>query len=190
MPLTAVELCATALLKIGAAPIGSFDDPGTEAACAVRLYPVARDALLTVFPWSFTQASAQLTALPAAPQAEFAFAFDMPADCLRAISAGVGRASRGLTYKIEGTRLHADYAPVTLAYQRRAAEADFPPFFVQALLCRLAADLCIPITESSSRAQDLYRLAEAELRIARLLDSQQSTPRRIEDFTLVQARFA
>ena len=35
---------------------------------------------------------------------------------------------------------------------------------------------------------DLYRLAEAELRRARLIDSQQTTPRAIEDFTLIEAR--
>ena len=34
MPLSAVELCATALLKIGAQPITSFADDSAEAACA------------------------------------------------------------------------------------------------------------------------------------------------------------
>ena len=35
---------------------------------------------------------------------------------------------------------------------------------------------------------DLYRLAEAELRSARLIDSQQSTPQAFDDFTLIEAR--
>lgn len=190
MPLTDVELCATALVKLGAQPITSFDDAGAEAAIARRLYPVARDALLGSFPWRFAATTAQLQALPGTPAADFGFAVRLPTDCLRVVSAGVGRASQGLTYRIEGDRLLAGYAPVTVAYQRRVDEADFPPFFVQALVCRLAAELCIPITEQSGRAQDLYRIAEAELRVARLLDSQQGTPRRIEDFTLIGARFA
>ena len=51
-----------------------------------------------------------------------------------------------------------------LNYQRRVPEADLPAFFVPLLVTRLAAEFCIPLTEGSSRAMDLYRLAEAELR--------------------------
>ena len=73
-------------------------------------------------------------------------------------------------------------------YQRRVPETDLPPFFVPLLVTRLAAEFCIPLTEGSSRAMDLYRLAEAELRTARLIDSQQTTPQAFDDFTLIEAR--
>ena len=43
MSLSAVELCAAALVKIGAQPIASFEDETAEAACARRLYPIARE---------------------------------------------------------------------------------------------------------------------------------------------------
>jgi hypothetical protein len=42
--------------------------------------------------------------------------------------------------------------------------------------------------ESTSRAELLYKLAENEFRRARLVDAQQDTPQRFEDFTLVEAR--
>jgi hypothetical protein len=35
---------------------------------------------------------------------------------------------------------------------------------------------------------ELFRLAEAELKLARLIDSQQGTPQRVDDFTLIEAR--
>ncbi len=44
------------------------------------------------------------------------------------------------------------------------------------------------LTESSSRAEYLAKKAEDELARARLTDSQQATPRRFEDFTLVEIR--
>ena len=69
-------------------------------------------------------------------------------------------------------------------------EAELPAFFVPLLVTRLAAEFCIPLTEGSSRAMDLYRLAEAELRTARLIDSQQTTPQAFDDFTLIEARIA
>ena len=57
-------------------------------------------------------------------------------------------------------------------------------------MTRLAAEFCIPLTEGSSRAMGLCRLAEAELRAARLIDSQQTTPQAFDDFTLIEARIA
>jgi hypothetical protein len=55
-------------------------------------------------------------------------------------------------------------------------------------VARLAAEFCLPLTESQSRAEMLFRLAETELRGARLVDSQQDTPRAIEHFPLVDVR--
>ncbi len=192
MPLTAVEICAAALVKVGARPIAILEEAGLEAACARRLYPIVRDALLVAHPWSFTLAHARLDRDPGpGPVADFGRAFALPADHLRTLSAGVGRNARGLTYRIQGARLLADAdRDVVIAYQRRADEAEFPALFVQPLVTRLAAELCVPVTEGTARAAELIQLAELELRRARLLDSQQATPRRIEDFTLVEARYS
>src|SRR3954453_13630774 len=111
---------------------------------------------------------------------------------------------------MQGTRMLPAANSVTVAYQRRAEEASFPVFFVQALVARLAAEFCVPLTEGTARAAELMQLAELglrrgagrparaaelmqlaelELRRARLADSQQATPPRIEDFTLIEARY-
>ena len=188
MPMTAAELCAAALVKIGARPISDLAEDTAEAACARRLYPIARDLLLGLHPWSFTLAQARLTAEPASPLADFACAFALPADHLRTISVGTGARSRGLAYRIQGDRILCDAAEIVLAYQRRVPEEELPAFFLPLVVTRLAAEFCVPLTEGSGRAMDLYRLAEAELRSARLIDSQQATPQAFEDFTLIGAR--
>ena len=82
------------------------------------------------------------------------------------------------------TAAHTSLGMLRSARRRRA----FPPFFAQALVARLAAEFCLPLTESASRSEVLFRLAEAELRQARLVDSQQDTPRAIEGFPLVDVR--
>lgn len=189
MSLSDVELCNAALVKIGARPIAGFADAGAEALCAGRLYPIIRDALLSAHPWSFTLAQATLLPQVGEPVADYGRSFALPADHLRTISAGYGGSARGLSYRIQGTLLLASSDAVVIAYQRRAEEGTFPAFFVQALVTRLAAEFCVPLTEGTARASDLYQIAQAELRAARALDSQQSTPRRIEDFTLIEARF-
>jgi hypothetical protein len=190
MPMSAIELCAAALVKIGARPFAAFAEDTAEAACARRLYPIARDLLLGMHPWSFTLAQTRLTPDAQAPVADFAYGFALPEDHLRTVSVGTSGRSRGTAYRVQGGRILCDAQEIVLNYQRRVPESELPAFFVPLLVTRLAAEFCIPLTEGSSRAMDLYRLAEAELRSARLIDSQQTTPQAFDDFTLIEARIA
>lgn len=188
MATTALDLCAAALLKIGAQPIASMASETVEGACVRQLYPMTRDALLSAHPWSFTLTQADLAARPEPPIADFAYAFALPADHLRTVSVGARGSGRGLAYRVQGAAILCDVDAVTLTYQRRVDEAELPAFVVPLLVDRLAAELCVPLTENTARAGELLRLAEAELRLARLVDSQQATPRQIDDFTLIAAR--
>jgi len=190
MALSSIELCSSALVKLGAEAISSFDDGSAEARVAARLYPLARDALLSSHPWSFATRQAALARLATAPVTTFAYAYQLPADYLKALSAGAGGRSSGLVFQIVNRQLHTDADALVLTYVFRPSEGDFPPYFNAALVARLAAEFCLPLTENSSRAERLVRLADAELKVAKLVDSQQDTPPRVEDFTLIRARLA
>ncbi|MBM3557228.1 MAG: hypothetical protein FJX47_16940, partial [Alphaproteobacteria bacterium] len=178
MALSPVQLSSRALIRLGASPIASFDDGTVEAEIARNLYPSTRDALLSSHPWSFATTQATLARLAEAPIADHANAFQLPGDFLRALSAGGNGSGRGLDYRLAGGRLLADAEAATLTYVYRPDEGSFPPFFDQALIARLAAEFCLPITESTSRADSLGRLAEAEFRRAKNIDSQQDIPPR------------
>lgn len=188
MALSAIALCARALLKIGAATIASFDEGSAEAEVAANLYPPVRDALLSAHPWNFATGQVTLPRLAALPVADYAYAYQLPADFLRALSAGIGGRGFGIPYRIAESRLHTDADEVVLTYVFRPDELTFPPFFAQALIARLAAEFCIPLTESSARAELLYKLAEDEFRRAKLADGQQDTPQAITDFPLIEVR--
>lgn len=188
MALSAIALSARALIKLGARAISSFEDGTVEAEVAANLYPSVRDALLSCHPWRFATAQARLARLEAAPVADLPHAFQLPAGFLRALSAGTGARGRGVAYRIAERQLHASHDEIWLTYLFRPPEAAFPPFFDQTLIARLAAELCLPVTESASRAELLHRLAEEELRRARLIDSQQDGPRAIDHFPLIEAR--
>lgn len=189
MSMTELELCNAALAKLGANPITALGDGSTEGELASQLYPITIDAVLISFPWSFSLAQQQLSAAPVPPVADFTNAFSLPADVLRTISAGAPGSGRGLFFRIFGAELHTDADRVVLTYQRRIAATDFPAYFLPTVINRLSADLCLPLTESASRAEILSRLAAAELQHARLIDSQQASPRAVEDFTLIAARY-
>lgn len=183
MALTALALCTRALLKIGAAPVTSLEDGTAEAEVAANLYPGTRDALLSCHPWSFATGQASLNRLAAAPLSGFANAFQLPADLLRAIHV-MPRAA----FRIQEGRLLTDASDVTLTYVVRPAESEWPPSFAAALVARLAAEFCVPLTESTSRAESLHRLAESDLRAAKLADGQGQTPRAITSFPLLDVR--
>jgi hypothetical protein len=188
MALNGIQLSSRALIKIGATPIAGFEEGTAESLVAATLYPSIRDALLSAYPWSFATAQRTLARLVAVPAADFDYAYQLPADFLRALSAGEAGYGRGIDYRIVERRLHTNAASVTLSYIFRPNETAFPPFFDQALISRLAAEFCLPITESTSRSEALHRLAEDEFKKARLVDAQQDVSARFENFSLVEAR--
>lgn len=185
---TAINLCTRALVKIGASGISGFDDGTAEAEVAAAFYEPTRDALLSANDWSFAIKKARLAMLADPPAADYQNAFQLPSDFIRAISAGVDGRTRGLEYEIVGDTLNASSDSVVLTYVSRPDESIFPPFFTQALVSRLAAEFCIPLTESTSRAEMLHTIAEKEFRRARIIDTQQDVQPRFEDFSLIEAR--
>ena len=188
MALTALELCSRALLRIGAQAIASMDEGTGEAEIASGLYAGTRDALISAHPWSFATGQASLPRLAAEPSADFQYAFQLPPNFLRALSAGGPGLGRGLNYRLFEDRLHCDADQVTLTYIFLPHESSFPAFFAAALVARLSAEFCIPLTESSARAQILFSQAETELRAARRADSQQATTQSLDGFPLIRAR--
>lgn len=188
MALNDVGLCSRALIRLGAAPITSFADGTAESEIAGALFGPTRDALLSSYPWSFASGQVELTSLVDAPVADFQNAFALPNDFLRAVSAGSAGRGRGLHYRIARGALHTDSESVILSYIFRPEEEEFPPYFDMVLIARLAAEFCIPVTENTSRADALYRLADIEFAKARQIDAQQDSPGRIENFSLIDVR--
>lgn len=188
MALSNIALCSRALMKLGADSIASFEDGTAEAEVAASLYGPVRDALISGHPWSFASGQAVLAQLAAEPVADYSYAYQLPSDFLRVLSAGTGARGRGIDYRIAERRLHTDVADVTLTYIFRPDESTFPAFFDQALIARLAAEFCIPLTDSTSRAEVLHKLAEDELMQAKTIDAQQESPMFLENFSLIEVR--
>jgi hypothetical protein len=188
MTLSATALSSLALQRIGAHAINSFSDGTVEANIAGALYQPIRDGLISSFPWTFATEQATLAQLTTPPLADYDYAFALPNDFLRAISAGVSVKGSGIRYRIYQNALHCNFNTVNLTYIFRPLEANCPAFFDTAIIARLAAEFCIPLTESTARAQLLYELANQEYARARQIDSMQETPNAITDFTLVEAR--
>ncbi len=184
----AIGICARALTKLGANTISSFSENATEAAVANQLYDTTLNALLAAYPWRFALAQRKLARLNAAPTADFRFSYALPNDCIRIISAGASTRDSGLNYRVFNNQLHADSEQAVLTYIRRPTEDKFPAFFIQALVAKLAAVFCLPLTESTARTDYLKKEADAEIASARLIDSHQAVPPSFQDFSLIEVR--
>lgn len=188
MALSAISLCSRALVKIGAKGIVSFNENTAESEVAMHLYSSTRDALLSAHPWRFAMAQKNLARLVQEPFADYEYAYQLPNDFLRAISAGSGKRGQGLNYRIHEDKLHTNADNVMLTYLFRPNERSFPPFFDQVLISRLAAEFCLPLTESTSRADYLNKQANEVFEQAKLIDAQQAIPNAIIDFPLIGVR--
>lgn len=188
MPFTSIDLCSRALIKIGAKSISSFSEESAEATVAEQLYTPTLEGLLSSYPWRFALSQRELARLVQAPNGDFAYAYALPNDFLRAISAGTAMRGKGLNYRIFNNQLHTDSESVLLTYLYKPTESDFPPFFSQLIISWLAAEFCLPLTESTSRAEHLRKLAETDFIRTKLIDAQQSVPSCFQDFSLIEVR--
>lgn len=188
MNYTDINICSKALSKLGVEGITSFVDGTAESEIAASLYELIKDGMISSYPWSFATSQKELPRLAQVPIADYQYSYLLPNDYLRIISAGAGSRGKGLEYRINGNMLHTNSSSVVITYIYRVLEENFPPFFCDALTTKLAAEFCLSLVDDMGKANNLLKKAEEEVRNARLIDAQQATPKKFEDFTLVEVR--
>lgn len=152
------EIANLALTKLGPGSgyITSFEtDTSVAGQAARRTYEAVRDLVLESHAWRFARKRAVLSADATAPEWGYERRFQVPEDFLRPLSIEEFEGD----FEHEGGFLLCDYAadePLNLRYLARVTETGkFSPSFVDALACRWAAELALPVTKSKSARQDL-----------------------------------
>lgn len=184
-----VAICNLALAELGrGAEITSLDENSQAARACRRRYPHARDAVLRSYDWNFAARRTHLPASANPPAFGYDRAFDLPPDCLlvRAIHDGACT-----PWEVEGTRiLVSAAAPLPVSYTARVVNPGvFDALFVDVLATRLAADLCVQLSENTPRAQALLQLFQFKLDEARRCDSQEGQAMRSQRSSWLDARF-
>lgn len=168
-----VDICNQALTKVGAARITSLSDGSKQANALNAIYDVKRDVELAAHPWTFAMTRAQLPASATAPLFGWARSFQLPAQFLRMVEVGEDwvfyEGPTGPLFAIEGGAILTDEAaPLNVRYVQRITNAgQYPPLFVEALACRLAAEVCEPLTQSLSKREQAWREYKEAIREAR-----------------------
>lgn len=169
---SAVTLCNAALLQLHADRIDTLTESTENARICNERYEPLRDALLVSHPWNFAQARAELSQSATTPSYGYAYAFDLPGDCLRVLD--VDSNYSNLVYKIEKRTLLFDESTVKIRYIQRIEDEDsFPIYFQEALIAKIAADIGYAVTGDLKQAEYFYKLSEEKLSNARTTDGQE-----------------
>ena len=180
--MTQVQLCNVALAHLGEAPIASLADSTVAGrACALH-YDPTRTEVIRSHRWNFaTQRAALVESLPA-PAFGWAHAFDLPANCLRALEINDNEIGDVIseTWAIEGRHLLTNADSVNLVYIKDIGDVALTdPLFAAAFGLKLAAVLSETIRGSTGKTAELLQLYDARTApLARRIDANEGRRRK------------
>lgn len=187
-----VSLCNQALTSLGATPILSIDDDTTEAKLCKLHYQPTLESMLEAASWSFATKRMELPKSSEAPPSPWTSQFLIPTDILRIIEAGDSPnfdAENSTQWQIEGQYIVTDSEKCYIrAITRNIAVNNFTTSFSQAFTARLAAEMCLAITQSQSTTNSQFQKAGELMQMAITLDSMQGRTRKLRSNKYLSAR--
>lgn len=156
MPSTALSICNSALIKLGAKTITTFTDDRKEAELCSARYPLIRDNLLRGHTWAFAKRAISLTPDDVSDLPSWEQMFSAPSSVARIISIKDAD-DNTIEYELINGHIYADESSIIVRYVMKYDDVDdgveFPSDFGEALASMLAADICISLTQTQALRQ-------------------------------------
>lgn len=154
------EIVNRALVRLAGPVLSDLDtDTGPTAVSARAVYDPARRGLLTEEDWHFASSRAgPLTDDAVTPAFQYSYTLSLPTGFL--VKRWISNSEDGFyeidDYVIEGNKVLTNDASVYMRYTKDITDTTiFHPLFTDALVLRIAKDLCLEITESTKLLQTL-----------------------------------
>lgn len=194
-----VETANRALTKLGAARIASLTDDNKQARAVNSCFYALLDAELRANRWTFAIKRATLAALTESPEFGYAYQYQLPDDFLRLDMIGDIFPSVPMDnyistetedYAIEGNLILTDLtAPLKIRYGARILDPEqWDALFIEALACRIAAEICEDLTQSSGKRQQAWNEYTAALKAAKRVNALERPPATFQDNSWVFSR--
>ena len=193
------NICNLALQQMGRPIIiASLSEDSNAARLCARQYPISRDAVLRAYPWNFAQRRDELDAHNDTPAFEFAYMYELPSDYLGNLRLFDNDSER---FKIE-TYVESTASsirvvltdvgePLQVKYTARITDPTlFDPLFIDALAAHVGANIAVALSESQSKAEQLWSVYSAKLREARAVDASEDTADAMPQGNWVSDRFS
>jgi len=182
-----VDICNSALIKLGATPITALTDETKEARLCNYQFAKIRDSVLRSAPWNFATRRILLSPLVATLEWGELNQFQLPSDCVRFWKVSSSNSS----YSIEGTVIvSADETIQGFYISNLVPVSKWDANFKEALANMLAADLCYAMTQSTSLKASLESSGEFWINQARSHNSQEVTPENFRFDGYINGRYA
>ena len=177
---TNIDICARALVMIGASPISSFDDGTTEATVASNTYEDTVRADLSMMRWRFASGQSQLSRLTDTPAGRFDAAYQLPSDLLSLHTVTINDNILSYDRYEDMVYCKAASGDVLIAdYTYRADESSWPPYFILLAQYHMAATFAASVARSGDMQNLFLQQYVSQMRLAKNLDSQEQTARKI-----------
>lgn len=195
-----IQIINSALTKLGAKRITALTDNVKEAREMNAIYELRRDACQRAHNWSFAIERTTLPALSDAPSWGYAYAYQLPSDCLRVVQVNDIWVIPGLAdyisgvddepFKIEGRKIVSDWsAPLKLKYIKRVTDASqFDALFAEYYACDLAVNVCEALTQSNTKKESAKDDLQQALLDAIRANAIELPPQPIPDDSWVMSR--
>ena len=187
-----VSICNQALTTLGAKAILNIDEQTTEGKLCKLHYQTTLDSMLESASWSFATKRIKLPLSAQAPQAPWIGKYLIPVDMLRVLECGDEPDfywENTTNWQVEGKYINTMGENCYVrGLTNDIGDANFTPSFNQAFAARLAADLCLAITQSASLTNSLYQKAGELMQIAITMDSMQGRTRKLRSGKYLNAR--
>lgn len=141
-------------------------DDNAASRAVEAIYDGTLETLLRTYRWAFAIKRAQLAQLTEGPVYGYQFMYQLPSDCIRidVVTNDVHLdwsnyewSSYRLpipTYQVEGRKILTDMDAVYIRYGARMPDpTTYDEAFTEAFACKLAAELCETIMQSSTKKQ-------------------------------------
>ena len=175
MATTKFTIATQALLKIGGTPISSFDGTDRQSTVVSNMYEDTKKSLLYYTFWNFATQKSNLAALSESiTDPNYRYVYQLPGDYVRVKGIFDAQGRLHTDYSVEKNKIYANISPLNLEYIQEKTESDFPPFFTETLIAKLAFEICEAITGVGTLQERLARDYERKLQQAKLVDGQEN----------------
>lgn len=183
-----VGICNNALIKLGQDTIISLTEDSKAARLCNQMYVPARDAVFRAHPWNSLVRRVELAQLSTTPAYGFSYKYQLPTDCLRVLSTDKVEYDTEV-FKVEGRTILSDNSTLSILYIARETDPNTYDVGLQEVIAaRLAAEIAIGMTDSTTLSEQMWGRYEMKLKEARGMDGQEGTPDPIEADTFLNAR--
>ena len=194
-----IEVANRALTKLGAARITALSDDNKQARAINSCYDVLLDAELRTNRWTFAIKRVELPADADAPLYGFAYSYTLPSDFLRldlindmypdvSLDSYIG--ADPADYQVENNKILTIYsAPLKVRYGARVSDPQqWDALFIEAFACRLAAEICEDLTQSTPKRQLAWNEYQRALSMAKRANAIERPPQQGPDDAWIFAR--